>query len=80
MITVVDYDPAWANRFEQLRVEYAEALKSASVPVVSIEQVGSTSVPGLAAKPIIDCDIVVARQDVRASDCGSDWLRLLAVG
>ena len=36
----------------------------AGVPVVAIEHVGSTSVPGLTAKPVIDCDIVVARPDV----------------
>jgi GrpB-like predicted nucleotidyltransferase (UPF0157 family) len=30
--------------------------------VVAIEHVGSTSVPGLAAKPVIDCDIVVAEK------------------
>jgi GrpB-like predicted nucleotidyltransferase (UPF0157 family) len=32
--------------------------------VVEIEHVGSTSVRGRAAKPVIDCDIVVAEQDV----------------
>ncbi|MFI6740329.1 GrpB family protein [Nonomuraea sp. NPDC050451] len=67
MITVVDYDPAWPDRFEALRKEYAKALEAASVPVISIEHVGSTSVPGLAAKPIIDCDIVVAEHDVEAA-------------
>jgi len=35
--------------------------------VVAIEHVGSTSVPGLAAKPVIDCDIVVAARDVPAA-------------
>ena len=39
-------------------------MAAAAVPVVAIEHVGSTSVPGLAAKPVIDCDIVVARPDV----------------
>jgi len=34
---------------------------------VSIEHVGSTSVPGLAAKPAIDCDVVVALKDVAAA-------------
>lgn len=42
-------------------------MASAGVPVVAIEHVGSTSVPGLAAKPIIDCDIVVAEKHVPAA-------------
>ena len=63
MILVAEYDPAWPRRFEQLRREYVAAMAAASVPVVAIEHVGSTSVPGLAAKPVIDCDIVVAGQD-----------------
>jgi GrpB-like predicted nucleotidyltransferase (UPF0157 family) len=64
VITVCDYDPAWPDRFEALRKEYLAALAVAKVPVVAIEHVGSTSVPGLAAKPVIDCDIVVAQGDV----------------
>lgn len=67
MITVAEYDPAWPVRFEQLRTLYAGALAEAGVPVVAIEHVGSTSVPGLAAKPVIDCDIVVAAPDVDAA-------------
>ena len=51
MITVVDYDPAWPQRFEELRKEYASALAAVGVRVVAIEHVGSTSVPGLAASP-----------------------------
>lgn len=67
MIAVVEYDPEWPLRFERLRREYAEAMAGAGVPVVGIEHVGSTSVPGLAAKPVIDCDIVVAELDVAAA-------------
>lgn len=67
MIDVVDYDPSWPDRFQALRSEYAAALAEAGVPVVAIEHVGSTSVPGLAAKPVIDCDIVVAAEDVEAA-------------
>ncbi len=59
VIIVVPYDPAWPHRFAALRDEYSAALADAGVPVIAIEHVGSTSVPGLAAKPIIDCDIVV---------------------
>ena len=63
----MDYDPTWPQRFEQLRSELAHSLASAGAPVVTIEHVGSTSVPGLAAKPVIDCDIVVAQGDVAAA-------------
>jgi GrpB-like predicted nucleotidyltransferase (UPF0157 family) len=64
VITVADYDPGWPERFEGLRREYGAAMAAAGVAVVAIEHVGSTSVPGLAAKPVIDCDIVVAGADV----------------
>jgi GrpB-like predicted nucleotidyltransferase (UPF0157 family) len=67
VITVVEYDPLWPERFEMLRKEYAAAMAGAGVPVVAIEHVGSTSVPGLAAKPIIDCDIVVRKAHVAAA-------------
>jgi GrpB-like predicted nucleotidyltransferase (UPF0157 family) len=64
---VVEYDPAWPQRFERLRRMYAGAMAAAGVAVVAIEHVGSTSVPGLAAKPVIDCDIVVAERDMAAA-------------
>lgn len=67
VIEVVEYDEAWTALFERLRDTYAAALESAGVPFVTIEHVGSTSVPGLAAKPVIDCDIVVAEQHVDAA-------------
>jgi GrpB-like predicted nucleotidyltransferase (UPF0157 family) len=83
VILVVEYDPAWPVRYEQLRQEYAEAMAAAGVPVVSIEHVGSTAVPGLAAKPVIDCDIVVAGQDVAAAShvlCGLGFVPLGELG
>jgi GrpB-like predicted nucleotidyltransferase (UPF0157 family) len=67
VIEVVDYDPVWTERFQALRLEYAEALSAARVPVIAIEHVGSTSVEGLAAKPIIDCDIIVEEPHVEAA-------------
>ena len=67
MIVISDYDPSWPARFERLAAEYSGALAAAGVPVVAIEHVGSTSVPGLAAKPIIDCDIVVEEEHVEAA-------------
>jgi GrpB-like predicted nucleotidyltransferase (UPF0157 family) len=55
-VIVVDYDPAWISAFEKLRGHLAKSL--GGLPV-AIEHVGSTSIPGAAAKPIIDVDIVV---------------------
>ncbi|GAA2758301.1 GrpB family protein [Actinopolymorpha rutila] len=67
MIIVEEYDPAWPERFRALRDEYEAAMAAAGVPFVAIEHVGSTSVPGLAAKPVIDCDIVVDEAHVAAA-------------
>jgi len=57
-VEVVDYDPRWPEQFEQLRARLARVLDA---EVEQVEHVGSTSVPGLAAKPILDIDVVVAR-------------------
>jgi GrpB-like predicted nucleotidyltransferase (UPF0157 family) len=56
-IEVVPYDPAWPDIFENLR---QRALHAVADVARAIEHVGSTAVPGLAAKPIIDMDVVVA--------------------
>lgn len=67
VIEVREYDPSWAERFEALRAQYDAALVDAAAPYVTIEHVGSTAVEGLAAKPIIDIDIVVERSGVDAA-------------
>jgi GrpB-like predicted nucleotidyltransferase (UPF0157 family) len=61
-IVVVDYDPQWPVAFATIRSTLETVL--ADVPVIGIEHVGSTSVPGLAAKPIIDIDVIVDRSHV----------------
>lgn len=55
-IEIVDYDPAWPERFEAMRARLAQALGATAV---RIDHVGSTAVPGLAAKPIIDIQVSV---------------------
>jgi GrpB-like predicted nucleotidyltransferase (UPF0157 family) len=55
-VVIVDYDPHWAVMFAE---EKAHILKALDKMEISIEHVGSTSVPGLAAKPIIDILVVV---------------------
>jgi GrpB-like predicted nucleotidyltransferase (UPF0157 family) len=54
-IVVEKYNPKWAHAFVELKEAYLSHIN----PDLRIEHVGSTSVPGLAAKPIIDIDIVV---------------------
>jgi len=56
-IVVVDYDPAWPGQFQKHAEHISRALGARAL---AIEHVGSTSVPGLAAKPIIDLIVVVA--------------------
>ena len=58
----MDYDPSWPESFLELHRRYIRALDH--VPFVAIEHVGSTAVEGLAAKPVIDIDIVVAAAHV----------------
>ncbi len=63
-VIVVDYDPLWPGRYEALRAPLAEALGGLAVEIV---HVGSTSVPGLAAKPVIDLNILLrSRSDLPA--------------
>ena len=55
-IVIADYDPQWLAQYE----EEGQRLLSVLQPVaVQIEHIGSTSVPGLAAKPIIDISVSV---------------------
>lgn len=51
-IVIADYDPAWVRRFEEERAMILHAC--GRDPFMRIEHVGSTAVPGLAAKPIVD--------------------------
>jgi GrpB-like predicted nucleotidyltransferase (UPF0157 family) len=62
---VVPYREEWPAQFAVVAEELRRAL--VAVPSVSVEHVGSTSVPGLAAKPILDIDVVVASRDVRTA-------------
>jgi GrpB-like predicted nucleotidyltransferase (UPF0157 family) len=55
-IEVADYDPAWPGLFEREADRIRAVLGQR---VVQLEHIGSTSVPGLAAKPIIDILLVV---------------------
>jgi GrpB-like predicted nucleotidyltransferase (UPF0157 family) len=55
-IRIADYDPSWPMEFEREAERIRRALGGG---VVQLEHVGSTAVPGLAAKPLIDILFVV---------------------
>ena len=56
-IAVVSYDESWPVLFMQLEKRIHKALGARALEIL---HVGSTSVPGLAAKPVIDIDVIVA--------------------
>lgn len=56
-IVLVDYDPAWPELFEREEARIRSALGDSALRV---EHTGSTSVPGLSAKPVIDIVLVVS--------------------
>ena len=55
-VIVLPYDSAWKTAFEDIRAELDAALGNLAI---AIEHVGSTSVVGMSAKPIIDIDVVI---------------------
>jgi GrpB-like predicted nucleotidyltransferase (UPF0157 family) len=72
-IVIVDYDPQWPQKYQKHAAIISQALGRNAL---AIEHVGSTSVPGLAAKPIIDIDVLV-----EDSSCEAAYLEpLLAAG
>jgi GrpB-like predicted nucleotidyltransferase (UPF0157 family) len=71
MIVIEEYNLLWKHTFEKLRSIFSMQL--AQLPH-NIQHVGSTSVPGLCAKPVIDIDIIVPDKEVMA-----EAIRLLEV-
>ena len=64
MIEIVPYDVAWPSRFE---TEAAAIRAMLGTLALRVDHVGSTSVPGLAAKPVIDIQVSVATLDPLAA-------------
>jgi GrpB-like predicted nucleotidyltransferase (UPF0157 family) len=59
-IDIADPDPAWPRQYDEL----ADRIRNVLLwRALQLEHVGSTSVPGLAAKPIVDIDLTVADPD-----------------
>jgi GrpB-like predicted nucleotidyltransferase (UPF0157 family) len=81
-IEVVPYDPAWPERFLVICDHVWPVVEDVAL---RIDHVGSTAVAGLAAKPIIDADLVVATPALvapaieRLASIGFDWIGDLGV-
>jgi GrpB-like predicted nucleotidyltransferase (UPF0157 family) len=75
-LTIHDYRPEWPAEYRQIAVVLAEALGDLAL---RIDHIGSTAVPGLAAKDIIDIQVTVAELDEaairpRLEAAGFRWL------
>jgi GrpB-like predicted nucleotidyltransferase (UPF0157 family) len=63
LVEIVEHDPSWAARFDAERTKLASIFDGRAV---AIEHIGSTSVPGLCAKPIVD--ILVGLRELELSE------------
>jgi GrpB-like predicted nucleotidyltransferase (UPF0157 family) len=61
LVEIVPYDPKWTDDFLATEALLREVLGGC---VAAVEHIGSTAVPGLAAKPVIDVDVTVSGNGV----------------
>ncbi len=71
-ITVTDYNPLWTKKFEEESLLIKDIIAD---NCSAIYHIGSTSVPGLAAKPIIDIMVVVKSLE-KVDDVAEDFLKI----
>ena len=80
MVTIVEPDPEWASEFDLIA---ARLLEAAPEGVARIDHIGSTSVPGLPAKNIIDVQVTVvddeALEHVAAELADHGWRQTAAI-
>ncbi|MED2040026.1 GrpB family protein [Bacillus wiedmannii] len=60
-ITIEEYNIKWESEFNKLQTLINDVMEES---IISIEHVGSTSIKGLAAKPILDIDIVIEDYEI----------------
>src|SRR5262245_6619840 len=60
MVTLEPYDPAWMHTYELVAADIRDALGPVAL---SVDHVGSTSIPGIAAKPVLDVLVLVEAYD-----------------
>jgi len=71
-VIVLPYDKSWKINFGKIKEELLEAIENT---ILGIEHIGSTSVEGLSAKPIIDIDVVI--KDYSVFDIVKEKLMLI---
>lgn len=71
--SISEYDPNWVSKFESVKKLISEIFGSKAL---QIEHVGSTSIPGMKAKPLIDVLIIV--NDVK--DLSKETLKMVGIG
>jgi GrpB-like predicted nucleotidyltransferase (UPF0157 family) len=64
-VVIQSHDPAWIDEFNRVQKELQSTLEG--IPIVAIEHIGSTSIPGLVAKPVIDIAIITAEENIQAA-------------
>ena len=62
-ITILPSSPSYPTQFALISTQLHSALRHESAAYISIEHIGSTSIPGLPAKPIIDIAIVIPHEE-----------------
>jgi GrpB-like predicted nucleotidyltransferase (UPF0157 family) len=81
-IKIEDHNPRWKTEFESIKNHLQKDILK-DIPIISIEHVGSTSIPGLVAKPVLDIDIIVdsvAVSSTRAALAEADYQDLGDMG
>jgi GrpB-like predicted nucleotidyltransferase (UPF0157 family) len=56
-VVLEPYNSEWPLKFREVHKQLSSILKD--VPIISIEHVGSTSIPSMKAKPVLDIDIII---------------------
>lgn len=64
-VTIEPYNPEWPLKFSEIHDQLRDVLKD--VNIISIEHVGSTSIPSLMSKPVLDIDIIIQASSLEAA-------------
>lgn len=77
-IIIEPHNASWVDEFNRIELGLRRIL--ADIPILSIEHVGSTSIPGLVAKPVLDIDIIVTSENVHGASAALTKAGYIACG